>query len=335
MRIGTKRTTLATGLHGFENVHAAHDGGDRETVTWNVIPGQTGSRRAFAWTQAGGVQEIAGGGTHSFSDAGLSVASDGSAMLALWRSDGIFAAVRPPSDTKFGAPVQLADRADFPVLAAAGPGGRSVVAWTSDGHVQASVDLAAPQDLGPGDDLAITPTTLGRVVLAGHDANRIVAWELPVGASAFGASQVLSDAAFTGVPALVARTETVFIAWSEGALGSTATDLRVARWGPTLSAPSTFDTGHDLGSRRALLRGQAMPGTAARFYYRTVGNTTRWFTAWFDDAGRAHDAARVTPPGEREALDLEGELAGQSSVAIWTTRFGSSNKDWRMRIATP
>jgi hypothetical protein len=209
-----------------------------------------------------------------------------------------------------------------------------VVAWTDEGRAQASVDDAAPQDLGPADDLAITATPLGRVVLAAHDANKIAGWELPAGASAFGAQQVLSDAAFTGVPALVARSETVFIAWTEGAVGGTATDLRVARWGQALSS-STYDTGHDLGSRRAILRAQAMPGTAARFYYRTAGNTTRWFTVWFDDAGHAHGAARVTPPGEREALDLEGQLAGKSSAAIWTTRFGPSNKDWRMRIATP
>jgi hypothetical protein len=43
----------------------------------------------------------------------------------------------------------------------------------------------------------------------------------------------------------------------------------------------------------------------------------------------------VTPPGEREALDLEGRPAGQSSVAIWTTRFGSPDRDWRMRIGSP
>jgi hypothetical protein len=330
LRVGSTRRTLATGRHGFEGVHIGHDGRDRLTVTWNVIPGRKGPRRAFAWTQAGGVQRIALSGNQSVSDAALSVAQDGSAVLALWRSDGIYVSRRAAGDDSFGAPVHLTGAADFQILAA----GR-VVAWTSKGHAFASVDLAAPQDLGPASDLAIAFTLAGRVVLAAHDANAIVAYELPAGASAFGAPQTLSDAAFTGVPALVARGETVFIAFSEGELGQTARDLSLVRWGQALAPKTTYDTGHDLGSRRALLRGQALPGTAARFYYRTVGNTTRWFTVWFDAAGRAHGAARVTPPGERQALDLTGQPAGSGSVAVWTTQVNRSSSGDRIRIATP
>src|SRR4051794_23741984 len=78
LRVGSMRRTLATGRHGFEGVHVGHDGSDRLTVTWNVIPGRKGPRRAFAWTQAGGVQRIALSGNHSVSDAALSVAQDGS-----------------------------------------------------------------------------------------------------------------------------------------------------------------------------------------------------------------------------------------------------------------
>src|SRR4051795_4142902 len=51
LRVGSTRRTLATGRHGFEGVHVGHDGGDRLTVTWNVIPGARGPRRAYAWTQ--------------------------------------------------------------------------------------------------------------------------------------------------------------------------------------------------------------------------------------------------------------------------------------------
>src|SRR3954462_9320680 len=51
LRIGSTRRTLATGRHGFEGVHVGHDGRDRLTVSWNVIPGAGGPRRAFAWTQ--------------------------------------------------------------------------------------------------------------------------------------------------------------------------------------------------------------------------------------------------------------------------------------------
>jgi hypothetical protein len=327
LRVGQSRRTLATGRHGFEGVHVGHDGSDRITVTWNVIPGTSGPRRAFAWTQADGVREISAGGNSSVSAADLAVAPDGSAVLALWRRDGIYASRRPAGGT-FGTPVHLTGAADFGVLAATGPTGREVVAWTANGHAMASVDLAAPQDLGPGSDLALAATPSGRAVLAGHDGNRVVAYELLPGEAAFGAAQTLSEAAFTGVPALVARGDTMFIGWTEGDLGRTATELRTVRWGRTLSAPSTYDTGHDLGSRRALLRAQALPGTAARFYYRTVGNTTRWFTVWFDAQGRAHGAARVTPPGERDALDLTGELAGSGSVAVWTSQD-------RIRIATP
>jgi hypothetical protein len=330
LRVGSTRRTLATGRHGFEGVHIGHDGRDRLTVTWNVIPGRKGPRRAFAWTQAGGVQRIALSGNHSVSDAALSVAQDGSAVLALWRSDGIYVSARGAGDRAFRAPVQITGAADFQILAA----GR-VVAWTSKGHAFASIDRAAPQDLGPASDLAIASTLAGRVVIAAHNANAIVAYDLPATASAFGAPQTLSDAAFTGAPALVARGETVFLAFSEGGLGQTARDLSVVRWGQTLAPKTTYDTGHDLGSRRALLRAQALPGTAARFYYRTVGNATRWFTVWFDAAGRAHGAARVTPPGERQALDLTGQPAGSGSVAIWTTQVNRSSSGDRIRIATP
>jgi hypothetical protein len=339
LRIGQTRRILATGRHGFEDVRVGHDGRDRVTVTWAVIPGDKGPRRAYAYTQGVGAQLIGGATNRSVSNTALSVAPDGSAVLALWRSDGIFAS-RRDGGGRFGAPVQLGGPADFFILAGAGPGGRAVVAWAAKGRLMAAVapgagDFQAPQDLGPGTDAGIASTPEGRVVVAAHADNRLVAFDLPAAATAFGLAQTLSQAAFTGVPALVARNETVFIGWTEGDLGAVASRLRTVRWGSTLSAPSTYSTGHDLGSRRATLRAQAMPGVAARFYYRTVGNTTRWFTVWFDEQGRAHGAARVTPPGEREALDLEGELVGARSVAVWTTRFSRSNKDWRIRIATP
>ena len=56
---------------------------------------------------------------------------------------------------------------------------------------------------------------------------------------------------------------------------------------------------------------------------------------WIDDAGRPHGAARVTPPGERQALDLRGELAGAGSAAVWTTQLSRSQSSYRIRIATP
>src|SRR3954452_5140817 len=148
LRVGSTRRTLATGRHGFECVHVGHDGNDRLTVSWNVIPGQTGPRRAFAWTQARGVQPIELPGNRSVSDADLTVGQDGSALLALWRGDGIYASRRAPRGASFGPAVKLADASVFRVFAA----GR-VVAWTAKGHAFASVDLGAPQDLGPGADL--------------------------------------------------------------------------------------------------------------------------------------------------------------------------------------
>src|SRR4051812_24104791 len=94
LRVGSTRRTLATGRHGFEGVHVGHDGSDRLTVSWNVIPGARGPRRAYAWTQAGGVQPIPLSGNSSVSAADLAVAQDGSAVLALWRRDGIYASRR-------------------------------------------------------------------------------------------------------------------------------------------------------------------------------------------------------------------------------------------------
>src|SRR3954454_6940670 len=62
LRVGSTRRTLATGRPGLNGVHVGHDGADRLTVSWNVIPGPSGPRRAFAWTQSCGVQRIPLGG---------------------------------------------------------------------------------------------------------------------------------------------------------------------------------------------------------------------------------------------------------------------------------
>src|SRR4051794_9287784 len=81
LRVGSGYRALAAGRHTFDGVTVDHDSSSRVTLTWARAPDAGGARRAFAWTQEGGTQQISTAGGHSASVTGLDVAGDGGAAV--------------------------------------------------------------------------------------------------------------------------------------------------------------------------------------------------------------------------------------------------------------
>jgi hypothetical protein len=240
-----------------------------------------------------------------------------------------------------------------------GPGGRAVVAWTKEGALQtAAADgsgafgpvqtVTLPPAPGGGNPyvdgvhLAATPT--GRVVFATHtllDPNggrgagaRVDAFDWAPGAPAPGPVSTISQALFSGSPAVLARAETVFVAWTETAASDQGPHtMRVARFGPGGVTPTTTYTNsdHNLGYVSGTPVLQALPGTAVRVYYRP-SRSARAYTVTFDETGRARGASLVA---ERTNADLAGALARDGSLLAWTRQLGTGNAAYRVQIATP
>jgi hypothetical protein len=361
LRVGNRAPlTLDEGHHAFDDVRVDHDGRGTLVVAWGRVPDAGGARQLFVWTARGGAVQLTTGSA-STNLTSLDVASDGGAVLAAFRHGELLVARRAPGADGFDAPVLPAqDIGLFPAVAA-GPGGRAVVAWTQRGTLAAAAaDGAGPfgvaqqvaVPLAPdgrtpfvdGVRLAATPT--GRVVLAtrtivDHDGSarrsgtRVDLLDWAPGAVAPGAARTISEAAFAGVPALVARAEVVFVAWTETATTNRRPrTIRVVRFGLGGPAPSTTYTasGHDVGSvfgAPPVL--QAIPGTAVRAYYRP-GLSSRAYTVTFDDAGRSGGAALVAA---RTGADIQGALTRAGSLLAWTRKLGATNASYRVEVATP
>ena len=79
---------------------------------------------------------------------------------------------------------------------------------------------------------------------------------------------------------------------------------------------------------------QALPGTAVRAYYKP-STSGRWYTVTFDENGAPSGASSVSPAGEHAGFDLHAALTRDGSMAAWTSRLGSTNSSYRVRLATP
>ena len=357
MRVGSKAPqTIATGRHSFDDVHIDHDDRGAPVVAWSTVPNAGGARQLFVWSGGAGVVQLTTG-TQSTSLESLDVAGDGGAVLTGWNRDGLVVARRTPGAQAFGAALTLATDVDPGPTGAAGPGERAVVAWTKAGTLQVA-DAEGTDAFGPAQTVALPPapdgrtpfadgvelaaTPSGRVVIAAHtipdhDAagagRRVDVSEWALGAPAPGPATTVSQAAFAGAPALLARTETVFVAWTE----TTASNLsphtmRVARLGGGPPVTTTYtNSAHNLGFVAGTPTLQALPGTAVRAYYRP-GRSARAYTVTFDEHGRARGAALVAT---RTNADLAGALTRDGSLLAWTRRLGTGNASYRVQVATP
>lgn len=157
LRVGTQRTVLARGPHGFGPVEIKHDARGRLTVIWSTITTRRGTRRLFAWTD-GRTQTISRGAA-SVNVVSFAEASDGAAVLAYYQQDHVRVARRAPDAAAFEAPQDLTPdpgAADFPVTAVA-PGGDAVVAF-GDVAVRAP---GAAQPFGQRQRFAVDGTRSG------------------------------------------------------------------------------------------------------------------------------------------------------------------------------
>ena len=359
LRVGGKAPQrIAVAQHTFGDVRIDHDDHGAPVVAWDNITHSGGSRQLFVWSARGGTQQLTTG-TQSSSLESLDVAGDGGAVLAGWSRSGLVVARRAPGAQAFGAAATLATEVGLEPSAAAGPGGRAVVAWTKEGALQtAAAEGAGP--FGPAQTIALPPapaggnafvdgvrlaaTPTGRVVFATQtlldpsggrgSGERVDAFDWAPGAAAPGPVQTISQAPFSGAPALVARAEVVFIAWTETTASNVGPrTMRVARFGPDGIAPTTTYTSsdHNLGSVAGIPVLQALPGTAVRAYYRP-SRSARTYTVTFDEHGRARGAALVA---ERTNADIAAALARNGSLLAWTRKLGSTNASYRVQTATP
>lgn len=360
LRVGSKAPqTIATSRHSFGDVRVDHDDRGALVVAWDALPAAGNSRQLFAWSAAGGSPQQLTSGAQSTSLQSLDVAGDGGAVLTGWNHNGLVVARRAPGAQDFGPAATLATDVGLESSAAAGPGGRAVVAWTKEGTLQTAAaegagafgpvqTIAVPPAPGGGaafvDGVRLAATPTGRVVFAtrtlldpagGRGAgSRVDAFDWAPGAAAPGPVQTISEAPFAGTPALVARAEIVFIAWTETrAANAGPRTMRVARFGPGGVAPTTTYTNsdHNLGNVAGVPVMQALPGTAIRVYYRP-SRSARTYTITFDQNGRAKGAALVA---ERTNADIAGALARNGSLLAWTRKLGSTNTSYRVQTATP
>jgi hypothetical protein len=358
LRVGRKAPqTIATGRHSFDDVRVDHDDRGTPVVAWSTVPSAGGARQLFAWSAGAGTVLLTTD-TQSTSLESLDVAGDGGAVLTGWNRNGLVVARRTPGAQAFGAAVTLATDVDPGPTGAAGPGERAVVAWTKAGTLQVA-DAEGTDAFGPAQAVALPPapdgrtpladgvelaaTPSGRVVIAAntipdHDGaagagRRVDVSEWAPGTPAPGPATTVSQAAFAGAPALLARLETVFVAWTE-TTGSNVSPhtMRVARLAGGAPVTTTYtNSAHNLGFVAGTPSLQALPGTAVRAYYRP-SRSARAYTVTFDENGRARGAALVAT---RTNADLAGALTRDGSLLAWTRRLGSGNAAYRVQTATP
>jgi hypothetical protein len=357
LRVGTTGYHLLDTARGtFQAVQIAHDALGRPTVAWGRTRGHGGVREAFVWSAEGGRQEL--DLPRSVVQLSLTVAPDGSAVLAASTATAIYAAQRPV-DGPFSALVQVGPTDGFDVATGAGPGGRAIVAWARDGALYAAAAPAGapfgtPQALAlPGQaseirQLTATSAPSGRTVIAaqvgvgtGHavQSTRIDAFDWAPDQPAPAPGRTLSTAgAFAGSPTLVARDETVVLGWTETTEPHAAARvLRTVRWstGAEPGAPTAYRPARGMAGYDAPLIAAPAPGAAAaRFFYRPSTRSARWYTVELDGTGTAHGASSVTAPGERGDAGLRATLASTPIVA-WTVQTGTTNAGSRVRTATP
>jgi hypothetical protein len=360
LRVGRKAPqTIATSRHSFGDVRVEHDGRGALVVAWDALPSSGSSRQLFVWSAAAGAPQQLTTGAQSTSLQSLDVAGDGGAVLTGWNRTGLVVARRAPGADGFGPAATLATDVDLGSASAAGPGGRAVVAWTKQGSLQTAA-ADGPGSFGAAQSIAVPPTPSGgapfvdgvrlvatpsgRVVFATHTlldpsggrgaGARVDTFDWSPGAPAPGPVTTISQAPFSGEPALIARAEIVFVVWTET---SAATEgphtMRVVRFGPTGPSPSTtyVNPDHNLGYVAGVPAVQALPGTAIRVYYRP-SRSARTYTITFDQNGRAKGAALVA---ERTNADIAGALAREGSLLAWTRKLGSTNTSYRVQTATP
>jgi hypothetical protein len=360
LRVGSKAPqTIATSRHSFGDVRVDHDDRGALVVAWDALPATRNSRQLFVWSAAAGAPQQLTSAIPSTSLESLDVAGDGGAVLTGSNHSGVVVARRAPGAARFGPVTTLATDVDIASASAAGPGGRAVVAWTKEGALQTAAaegagafgpaqTIAVPPAPGGGTafvggvSLAATPT--GRVVFAMQtllDPNggrssgeRVDAFDWAPGAAAPGPVQTISQTPFAGAPALLARAEIVFVAWTETTAANVGPrTMRVARFGPDGVAPTTTYTNsdHNLGNVTGIPVLQALPGTAVRAYYRP-SRSARTYTVTFDENGRAHGAALVAT---RTNADIAGALARNGSLLAWTRKLGTTNTSYRVQTAMP
>jgi len=360
LRVGSKAPqTIATSRHSFGDVRVGHDSRGALVVAWDALPASGSSRQLFVWSAAAGAPQQLTTGTRSTSLQSLAVAGDGGAVLTGWNGGGLVVARRAPGADPFGPVTTLATDVALGSASAAGPGGRAVVAWTKQGVLQTTA-ADGTGAFGPAQSIAVPPTPSGatafvdgvglaatpsgRVVFAAHtqlDPNggrgagaRVDSFDWAPGAPAPGPVTTISQAAFAGDPALVARAEIVFVVWTEtGAATEGPHTMRVVRFGPTGPSPSTTYVNRDrtLGNVAGVPVVQALPGTAIRVYYRP-SRSARTYTITFDQNGRAKGASLVA---ERTNADIAGALARSGSLLAWTRKLGSNNSSYRVQTAMP
>ncbi|MGZ6709889.1 MAG: hypothetical protein ACXVFN_23480, partial [Solirubrobacteraceae bacterium] len=358
LRVGSKAPQrIAVAQHTFGDVRIDHDDRGAPVVAWDNVTHSGGSRQLFVWSAAGGTQQLTTG-TQSTSLQSLDVAGDGGAVLAGWSRAGLVVARRAPGAQAFGAAATLATDVDLGSSVAAAPFGSAVVAWSVAGQLrvaatdgtsvfgaaQAVVLPPAPDGRTPFvDGVAMAATPAGDFVIAAstipdHEGARSAGRRVDVFDWALGtapsAARTISQAPFAGAPAVIARGETAFVAWTETTAANVSPHtMRVARFGPSGVASTTTYTNsdHNLGSVAGIPVLQALPGTAVRVYYRP-SRSARTYTVTFDENGRARGAALVA---ERTNADIAGALARNGSLLAWTRRLGTTNSSYRVQTATP
>jgi hypothetical protein len=354
--VGTRHTLIAASAtgHSFD----ARLGVDRQ-ARWivayaTVSGGASGTRQAYVWTRARGVQRLSATGGHGVVTVRLDVAPGGRAAVAFPQGDAAFVA-RGTATGGFGAtqPVPAAATGeDFPFVSGVGIADDGTVTVAIAGRSAFSMSRAgwdAPFGTPIGvpvpslDETAFTVTATGLALaavkqtarqLSGAYARSVSAIAWSPEAAAPGAPQLLSQGQ-AGVPAALSLGGRAFVVWRQArtlraapATLGTATFVARAGIAPRVrfTIPGLGGAGGPIGAPTL-----APSGTGVRAYF-AVGRSIH--SAHVDATGRVSGTSVVAGPSEGRPYLAAAEAAGRP-VAVWTRRLSPGNAGYRIRLARP
>ena len=346
LRVGSGYRVLATGRHTFDDVLVGHDDSSRVTVTWAQVPAAGGARRAFAWSQETGPQQVSAAAGHSASVFDLGVAGDGGAGVAFFQGAVTYVARRSPGAARFGdAEPVFATTGAFPQVGV-GPGGLVTAVTTGTGTVRLrratdggpfGPEIQAPLPPAPAGDvldprvmragarpdgslvgalsILIRPQGGGETALS---AVRVDGFSWAADAAAPTAPRTLSISPFASDPSVAAWSDGAFVVWGEtGARSRAPRALRNVRW--LGDAPSPFGSYRAARPVTALFESvalQPLVGQAVRAYYASAG---RLYTVWFDQNGNPHGASSIAALSGGSGLDVRAVRTRTGSMVAFTT----------------
>jgi hypothetical protein len=351
--VGTRHTLVATSAHGHSfDGRLTVDQAARWLVAYTVVSGGArGTRQAYVWTAARGVQRVRDTGG---SGVALAVAPDGRAAVAFTQGPGAFVArgtttggfaaaqevsgATSDEDSTFVSGVGIADDGTVTVgIAHLRAYAMARAAW--DAPFGAPVTIPVPSR----DETAFTVTSSGLAVAAvkqtigapsGPYTRSVSAITWPAGAATPTAPQLLSrDQA--GPPAARSLGGRAFVVWRQA---------RTTRTSPaTLGTASFVDRPQVTPRVRFTIPGRggaggplgtimlAPSGTGVRPYF-AVGDSIH--STHVDADARVSGTSVVAGPSEGRPYVAAAEAAGRP-VVVWTRRLFDGNAGYRIRLARP